>query len=91
MEIKAIKNEGKELILEFDSKDMTFPDLVAHELLNDSDVSFAGASISHPEMGLPILVIRTTKKNASAALESALKRIEENAAELREDFAKKKV
>lgn len=90
MGIKIIKSEAKELSLEFDSKDMTFPDLVAHELLEDADVSFAGASMSHPEIGFPVLVIKTEKKSAAAALGRALKRIEENAEELRHAFTNRK-
>jgi DNA-directed RNA polymerase subunit L len=90
MDIKIVRNDGKELVIEFQSKDMTFPDLVAHELQNDSDVSFAGVAKEHPEVGVPVLAIRTSKKSAVAALESALERIKENAKELKSAMSKKK-
>ncbi len=90
MDIKVIKNEAKELIIEFDSRDITLPDLLVHELLEDGDVSFAGVSKEHPDVGRPILVIRTTKKGASTALEGAIERIRENVKELKTGISKKK-
>ncbi len=90
MEIKVLKNESKELIIEFESRDLTFPDLLAHELMDDSDVTFAGVSKDHPEVGKPTLVIRTSKKSASSALDSAMERIDGNVKELKSGVSKKK-
>lgn len=90
MEIKVLKNESKELVIEFESSDLTFPDLLAHELLNDSDVSFAGVSKDHPEVGKPTLVIKTSKKSASSALDGAMDRIGKNVKELKSGVSKKK-
>ena len=90
MEIKVLKNEGKELIIEFESSDLTFPDLLAHELMNDSDVTFAGVSKDHPEVGKPTLVIRTNRKSASAALDGAMDRIGDNVKELKSGVSRKR-
>jgi len=90
MDIKVIKNETKELIIEFDLGDITLPDLIVHELLQDGDVSFAGVSKEHPDVGKPILVIKTVKKGASTALEAAVERIRDNVKELKAGISKKK-
>jgi DNA-directed RNA polymerase subunit L len=90
MEIKILKNESKELILEFESKDLTMPDLLAHELMNDSDVAFAGVSKDHPEVGKPRLVVKTSKKSASKALEGAIDRIRDNIKDAKAAISKKK-
>lgn len=89
MEIKVLKDEAKELIIEFDSKDITLPDLLVNELLEDSDVSFAGVSKEHPDVGKPILVIKTVKGGATKALDGAIERIRDNVKELKAGLAKK--
>ncbi len=90
MDMKVLKNESKELMIEFGDGDLTFPDLLAHELMGDSDVTFAGVTKDHPEVGKPVLVIKTGKKGASAALESAIERVEGNVKELKASVSKKK-
>ncbi len=90
MEIKVIKNEGKELMLEFETKDLTIPDLIAHELLNDNDVTFAGVLKDHPEVGKPMLVVKTNRKKAVDAVSSAIDRIGESIKEMRAGISKKR-
>ncbi len=75
--INVIKNESKELILEFDDGDTTIPDLIAAELQKNSDVSFTGVRKDHPEIGKPQLIIKTEKKKASEALNKALEALDE--------------
>ena len=90
MEIKVLKNESKELVIEFGSSDLTFPDLLAHELMNDDDVSFAGVMKEHPEVGKPTLVIKTGKKSALTALNNAMERVGDSVKEMRSAVSKKK-
>ena len=89
MEVNTIKKDSKELVLEFVTKDMTIPDLIAGELLQNGDVAFAGVEKDHPEIGNPRLVIRTTKKKPEEALEKALENIDETFSEMRKSFSKK--
>ncbi len=89
MEMKVIKNESKELVVEFVTKDLTIPDLIASELLQNSDVEFAGVEKDHPEIGNPRLVVKTGKKKASDALEKALEDIDENFSDLKKKLSKK--
>ncbi len=81
MKLNLIKEEDKELAIEFETSDFTIPDLIADELLEDSNVEFAGVSKDHPETGKPILVIRG--KKPKAALMDALERLDKNFGEIK--------
>jgi DNA-directed RNA polymerase subunit L len=89
MKINVKKDEGKELQIEFETSDLTIPDLIANELLANSNVEFAGVSKDHPETGKPLLVIKS-KRSAKTDMAKALEGIEEKFTELKEQLAKKK-
>jgi DNA-directed RNA polymerase subunit L len=81
MKLNLIKDEDKELAIEFDTSDFTIPDLLADELLEDSNVEFAGVSKDHPETGKPVLLIRG--KKAKASLMDAIERLDKSFGELK--------
>ncbi|MCL5430070.1 MAG: DNA-directed RNA polymerase subunit L [Candidatus Marsarchaeota archaeon] len=78
MKLNVIKDEGKELVVEFEINDFTFPELLASKLLENDDVEFAGVSRDHPETGKPQLTIKTAKKKPADALSKALEDLEES-------------
>ncbi len=82
MKLNLIKDEDKELIIEFDTSDFTIPDLIADELLEDSNIEFAGVSKDHPETGKPILVIKG-KKSPKSSLMAAIDRLDKELGELK--------
>ncbi len=88
MKVNIIKNEPKELILEFDTKDVTVPDLIASYLIEQKDVAFAGVEKDHPEIGKPILVLKTNTKKPIDILNKALEDIEGSYEELKKDIEK---
>jgi len=89
MKINIKKDEGKELDVEFETPDLTIPDLIASELLTNDNVEFAGVSKDHPEVGKPLLVVRS-KKSAKSDLLKALQSIDEQFTELKTQLSKKK-
>jgi DNA-directed RNA polymerase subunit L len=89
MKMKVLKDESKELMLEFDTKDLTIPDLIASELLESDDVEFAGVSKDHPETGNAVLVLKS-KKKAKDTLLKAIDRLDEQFAELKTQLSSKK-
>ena len=89
MKTNVLKNEGKELILEFEGTDSTIAEMLASQLLTESDVSFAGVSRDHPQTGKPTLVIKTSKKKPADALQSAIEALEESFTELMKGIPKK--
>ncbi len=90
MKIKVLRNEGKELDLEFEARDLTLPDLIASELLENQDVAFSGVSKDHPETGRPVLHLRTTKKKPADALVKSLEGIEEKFTKIKSALAASK-
>lgn len=88
MKINVVKDEGNELVVEFDTFDFTIPDLLADELLEDSNVEFAGVSKDHPETGKPVLMLRAKKPKDSIV--KAIERLDENFSELKTQLSKKK-
>ena len=90
MKISIIKSEPKELIIEFETTDLTLPDLIASDLLKNPDVEFAGVSKDHPKIGKPRLVVKTSKKKAAEVLEKSISGLEEVFTEIKDEFSKKK-
>jgi DNA-directed RNA polymerase subunit L len=90
MKINVLKNESNELILEFETGDVTIPDLLANHLLQNEDVEFAGVSKDHPEIGKPKLVIKTNKKKVIPLLLKAIDEIDDNMASLKTQISGKK-
>lgn len=89
MKIKVLKDETKELMIEFETKDLTIPDLIASELINEDDTEFAGVSKDHPETGNAVLVLKS-KKTAKTELLKAIGRLDENFAELKSQLSSSK-
>ena len=90
MKINVLKNESNELKIEFETGDLTIPDLIANQLLENDDVAFAGVAKDHPEVGKPVLTLKTNKKKAAAAFEKALEEIDENITQLKSQISGKK-
>lgn len=88
MKINVKKDESKELNIEFETNDITIPDMIANELLANDDVEFAGVSKDHPEVGKPVLIIKS--KNAKKDLLKALDGINATFSALKTQIAKKK-
>jgi DNA-directed RNA polymerase subunit L len=89
MKFNVIKDEGNELVIEFETHDLTIPDLVAAQLLENGDVTFAGVAKDHPEVGKPKLVLKTGKKKAKDLFEKALEEVDENLSSMRAGLGKK--
>lgn len=89
MKMNVIKNESNELIVDFETGDLTIPDLVANQLLQMDGVEFAGVSKEHPEVGKARLALRTKGKKAGTLFAKALDEIEENITALQKQIPAK--
>ncbi|MEM0149566.1 MAG: RpoL/Rpb11 RNA polymerase subunit family protein [Candidatus Micrarchaeaceae archaeon] len=89
MAIKIIKDEGKEIWLEFESGDTTVPDLIAASLIDRSNIEFAGVRKDHPEVGKPVLVVKA-KRNAKDELQKALSELGDSFKDLESQLSKSK-
>ena len=90
MKINVVKNENKELIIEFDDGDLTLPEFLAGELSKEDDVAFAGVDRQHLGTSKPKLVVRTEKKKAIDMLDKALDAMDEEFSDLKSQLSKKK-
>lgn len=86
---KVIKNDAKELRIEFESGDLTVPDLIAGALLKNDSVEFAGVEKEHPEVGRPLLVVKS-KRSARGDLLKAIEGLDEEFEDLKGQLSKKK-
>jgi DNA-directed RNA polymerase subunit L len=87
--VKVVKDEAKELQLEFENGDLTMPDLIAAELRDNEGVEFAGVMKEHPEIGKPLLVIKS-KRSAKSDLLKAIGKLDEEFEDLKDQLSKKK-
>ncbi len=88
MKMNILKDESKELEIEFETSDLTIPDLLAAELQKNPDVSFAGVIKEHPNVGYPRLVVKSTKKKAGDILEKALEGLSDEFSKLKDSIKK---
>lgn len=90
MKINVLKDETNELQIEFETHDVTIPDMIASKLLENDDVAFAGVGKDHPEVGKPKLTIKTNKKKAKDALLKAIEELDEEISSLKTNISAKK-
>ncbi len=90
MKVTLIKNESKELVLEFEDMDVTIPDMLANKLTRNNDVLFAGILQEHPQVKKPTLVLKTEKKKAMDVLEKEIDALEEVFSSFKSDLSKSK-
>jgi DNA-directed RNA polymerase subunit L len=90
MKVTLIKNESKELVLEFEDMDVTIPDMLANKLTRNNDVLFAGILQEHPQVKKPTLVLKTEKKKAMDVLEKEIDSLEEAFSSFKSDLSKSK-
>lgn len=76
MEIKVLEKEKTRLKLEFVGKTHTMCNLLANELWNDKDIAVAGYNLDHPVVSNAVLILETTKGDATKALLDAIVRVE---------------
>ncbi len=88
MKINILKKEPKELHVEFDTNDITIADLIADTLIESKDVEFAGVTKEHPEIGKPVLVLKTGSKKAEDVLKKTVEELQESFESLRESLEK---
>jgi DNA-directed RNA polymerase subunit L len=87
MEIKIIKDEKNELIVQIDN--LTVVEILRVYLNKDSDVKFAAWKREHPSKA-PMLDIKTSGKTAKKALKDAISAIEKETGKLVGELKKAK-
>ncbi|MEM0201304.1 MAG: RpoL/Rpb11 RNA polymerase subunit family protein [Candidatus Micrarchaeaceae archaeon] len=83
MKLNIIEDETKSMIIELIDADRGIADLIRDRLAEKSDIEFVSVVKTHPDVGQPRLVVKSSKN----ARTSILKALDEVADEI-EDFAK---
>ncbi len=88
MHIKIIEDETKSFVAEFDGVDRSIVDLIREKVLASSGVEFASVEKTHPEIGGPRLVVKSTK-SARAVVLKAIEELQDEVKELATQIPKK--
>ncbi len=89
MKLNILEDEPKSMIIEFVDSDRAIAELIKDRLLDKADVEFAGVVKTHPDVGQPRLVVKTTK-NARTLILKALEEVEEEMKEIAAQLPKSK-
>ena len=85
MEVKILKDEKDDLLVEFENQ--TIAEILRVYLNNDDSVTLAAWKREHPDKPV-ILQIRTKGKSARKALEDAAAKIEKDTDKILDEFKK---
>ena len=86
MELKAVKQDEKTLMLEIKGETIALTNLVRQELWNDKSVDEAAQIKEHPYLAEPKIFVKVDRGAPVTALEKASERIESQLNEFREKF-----
>ena len=79
MELKFRQNQPDYLEIEFVGEDYGLPDALRELLVEEKDVEFVACKMEHPQVGNPILYLRTKGKKALDLLEDAVATLKKEA------------
>jgi len=88
MQVKIVEDESKSLVIEFEGADRSLVELIKEKLEDSKDVEFSSVEKDHPEVGVPRLVVKSSK-NAKALVIKAIEQIEDELKELAAEIPKK--
>ncbi|MFH0927134.1 MAG: DNA-directed RNA polymerase subunit L [Candidatus Micrarchaeota archaeon] len=81
LNVKKLEKNYLEIVLE--GEDVSLADSLREMLVDDSDVEFVAARLEHPQVGHPILILRTKSKDALTLLIGAVEQLKDRAEEFK--------
>ncbi len=81
MKLHVRVSEPNYLEIELQGEDMGLPNALREILIEDKDVEFAACKSDHPQVGEPMIILRTKSKKAFDVLESAIEKLKKEAKE----------
>lgn len=73
MKMNIKTKEPHYIEIEITEVDRAFPEALRELVLEDDDVEFASYTVDHPQVGIPLFIVRTKKKNPTIVINHALK------------------
>jgi DNA-directed RNA polymerase subunit L len=86
MELKAVKQDEKKLILELREGTIGFVNLLRDELWRDPSIKEAAAIREHPYLAEPKILVAVSRGSPQSALEKTTESLIEQTKEFREKF-----
>jgi DNA-directed RNA polymerase subunit L len=80
MKLNVKTQEPNFIEIEFIDEDISLVHALRELLVNEKDVEFVAAKSDHPQVGSPVLVLRTKKEDALETLRDALKTLKKEVA-----------
>jgi DNA-directed RNA polymerase subunit L len=90
MKLNIKTKEPHYVEIEITGVDRAFPEALRELVLEDDDVEFASYTIDHPQVGIPLLIVRTKKKSPIFVINHALKTLRKQAAALKAEVKEMK-
>ncbi|QQG39478.1 MAG: DNA-directed RNA polymerase subunit L [Candidatus Aenigmatarchaeota archaeon] len=89
MHLKMISKTKNKVKIELGGEGHTFADAMRQELVRDTKkVKNAAYAKTHPEVGVPVLIVETEGDDPIAAVKRAAKNLAERTKEMRMEFEK---
>jgi DNA-directed RNA polymerase subunit L len=88
MNVKIIEDESKSLVIELHGFDRSIAELIKEKVSESEDVEFASVEKDHPEIGVPRLVVKSSK-SAKAHVLKAIESLKDELTELEKEIPKK--
>ena len=90
MNLKIRASEPNYVEIELVGEDISFANTIKEMLLKDSDVEFAACRMDHPQVGNPIIHVRTKKKDPLPLIKDAVKEMKKDVSEFKASMKEKK-
>lgn len=90
MKLNIKTKEPHYVEMEIVGGDRAFPEAIREIILKDSDVEFASYTVDHPQVGIPLLIVRTKKKNPIIVIKNAIKTLRKQAVAFKAQIKKMK-
>ena len=81
VDVKKLEKNYLEIVLT--DQDISLADSLREIVVEDKDVEFASAKLEHPQIGHPLIIIRTKSKDALELLIKAVSQLKGNADEFK--------
>jgi DNA-directed RNA polymerase subunit L len=90
MKLNVKTMEANYLEIELEGEDIGLPHALREILIEDKDVEFAACKNDHPQVGQPVIILRTKSKKAIDVLESAVDKLKKQAKEFGSELSSAK-
>lgn len=84
MELEIVKSEKNYVEIMVLGDDYGIANSVKEMLLEDKDIEFAAYRLDHPQVGKPVLMVRTKEGNPIAAIKYAVKKLKKQASDFKD-------